>query len=84
MKIRKLLDKALRSPKSLRFSEAVRLAEAFGFRFDRTVGSHHIFVHPSVDQLLNLQDEGGQAKAYQIKQLLKLVEQNALDIEERP
>ena len=51
---RKLLEKALASPKNLRFEEAVALAEAVGFRLSRTSGSHHIFVHPDVPELLNL------------------------------
>jgi predicted RNA binding protein YcfA (HicA-like mRNA interferase family) len=62
----------------------VRLAEAFGFHLDRISGSHHIFVHPDVDELVNLQDSGGQAKAYQIRQFLQLVERHALELEERP
>ena len=37
-------------------------------------GSHHIFVHPEVPEPLNLQDIRGQAKPYQIRQLLRLVE----------
>lgn len=62
----------------------MRLAEAFGFHLDRISGSHHIFVHPDVDELVNLQDSGGQAKAYQIRQFLQLVERHALELEERP
>jgi hypothetical protein len=40
----------------------------------RTSGSHHIFTHPAVRELLNLQDVKGKAKPYQIGQFLKLVE----------
>ena len=50
------------------------LAEAFGFRLSRVRGSHHIFVHPRVRELVNLQDVGGKAKPYQIRQFLRLVE----------
>jgi|GEM_PF-1610575 len=39
-KAKELLQKALRSPASLRFDETVRLAEAFGFRRARQRGSH--------------------------------------------
>jgi hypothetical protein len=31
----------------------VTLAEAFGFRLSRVKGSHHIFVHPQVRELVN-------------------------------
>ena len=48
----------------------------------RVSGSHHIFTHPDVPELVNLQDAGGQAKPYQIRQLLKLVEQHNLTLED--
>ena len=74
VKKRKLLQKALSSPKNVRFSEVVTLVEAFGFRLSRVKGSHHIFVHPEVRELINLQNVGGKAKPYQIRQFLRLVE----------
>jgi predicted RNA binding protein YcfA (HicA-like mRNA interferase family) len=77
----KLLRKALLGPTNLRFAEIVSLAEAFGFRMSRTVGSHHIFVHPRVKELLNLQEVKGKAKAYQVGQFLRLVEKYNLKLE---
>ena len=74
VKKRKLLQKALSSPKNVRFSEMVTLVEAFGFHLSRVKGSHHIFVHPEVRELINLQNVGGKAKPYQIRQFLRLVE----------
>ena len=56
------------------------LARAFGFHLSRVSGSHHIFVHPSVRELLNLQDVRGRAKAYQVRQLLQLVERYNLSL----
>lgn len=79
---RKLLEKALRTPHGLRFEEAKRLAHGFGFRLDRVSGSHHIFKRPGIPQLVNLQDCGGKAKAYQVRQLLKLVEMHNLPLED--
>jgi predicted RNA binding protein YcfA (HicA-like mRNA interferase family) len=73
-KARELLQKAIRSPASLRFEEMVRLAEAFGFRQARQQGSHHIFIRPDVKELVNIQDVHGMAKPYQVRQFLKLVE----------
>ena len=70
----KLLQKALSSPANLRFEEACALARAFGFHPSRVKGSHHIFAHPSVRELVNLQEVRGKAKPYQVKQLLVLVE----------
>jgi predicted RNA binding protein YcfA (HicA-like mRNA interferase family) len=82
MKKKKLLRKALTSPKNFRFGDMVSLVEAFGFRLSRTSGSHHIFVHPDVDELVNLQEVQGKAKPYQISQFLRLVENYDLELEE--
>ena len=64
------------------FSDMQRLVEAFGFELRRTSGSHHVFVHPDVRELLNLQEVRGQAKPYQIRQFLRLVERYALSLED--
>jgi hypothetical protein len=61
-----------------------RLVEAFGFELKRVSGSHHIFAHADVLELVNLQEVDGQAKPYQIRQFLKLVERYSLELEERP
>jgi predicted RNA binding protein YcfA (HicA-like mRNA interferase family) len=48
----------------------------------RRSGSHHIFTHPDVTELVNLQDVKGEAKPYQIRQFLRLVEKYNLRLEE--
>ena len=78
----KLLKKLLSGSKNIRFSEAVAGAEMFGFRLQRINGSHHIFAHPEVLELVNLQDVKGKAKPYQVKQLLQLVERYNLKMED--
>lgn len=83
MKKLKLLEKLLFSPNNVRFSEAVACANAFGFRIDRINGSHHIFVHTNIPELVNLQNAKGKAKGYQVKQLLQLIEKYNLQIEEK-
>lgn len=80
MNPQKLLKKALSSPASLRFEEACALARAFGFHLSRVSGSHHIFAHHGVRELVNLQEVGGEAKPYQVKQLLGLVERYNLSL----
>ena len=80
MNSEKLLRKALTTPKNLRFSEMVNLAEAFGFRLSRTSGSHHIFARPGVTELVNLQEVKGKAKPYQVAQFLQLVEKYNLKL----
>lgn len=55
------------------FADLTRLAEACGFVLDRVAGSHHIYVHDRSPNL-NLQDVGGEAKPYQVRQFLRLVD----------
>ena len=57
------------------------LAEAFGFRLARVKGSHHIFVHPGIQDFVNLQNDKGYAKAYQVQQFLNLVEEYSIRME---
>jgi predicted RNA binding protein YcfA (HicA-like mRNA interferase family) len=64
------------------FSDMSRLVETFGFELRRTSGSHHVFVHPEVRELVNLQEVRGQAKPYQVRQFLRLVERYALRMED--
>lgn len=74
--------RVLRSQANVRFAEVVGLAEGFGFQHARTTGSHHIYKHPAVRELLNLQDVNGEAKPYQVRQFLKLVEAYNLTLPE--
>jgi len=67
---------------NVRFEDVAGLAEGFGFKLSRVKGSHHIFAHPAIPGLLNLQEVGGQAKPYQIRQLLRLVERYNLQLGE--
>lgn len=75
----KLLKKVLARPENTRFAELITVVEAFGFRLSRVRGSHHIYTHPRVNELLNLQNRNGKAKPYQIRQFLNLVEEYDLD-----
>lgn len=84
MNPRKLLKKLLSGSRNIRFAELVTVVEAFGFQLDRVSGSHHIFVHPQVPELINIQDVQGQAKPYQVTQTLKLIERHHLKLEDTP
>jgi predicted RNA binding protein YcfA (HicA-like mRNA interferase family) len=79
---KKFLLKILQNQKNIKFSDFIRLIEAFGFKLDRINGSHHIFVHPDILDIINIQNVKGEAKPYQIKQFLKIVELNNLKLEE--
>jgi predicted RNA binding protein YcfA (HicA-like mRNA interferase family) len=83
MNRRRLLRKlASGSLKNVPFSDLRNLVEGFGFRLDRVTGSHHIFVHPDIPELVNLQEVKGEAKPYQIRQFLRLLERHNLRLEE--
>ncbi len=45
-------------------------------------GGHHIFGHPDIPELVNLQEVGGQAKPYQLRQFLRLVERYNVKMEQ--
>jgi hypothetical protein len=80
---RRLLARVARGElANVSFADMRRLVEAFGFDLRRTSGSHHVFVHPAVRELLNLQEVRGQAKPFQIRQFLRLVERYALSMED--
>ena len=64
--------------KNVAFEDMQSLVEAFGFVLRRVSGSHHIFAHRDVPELVNFQEVDGQAKPYQIRQFLKLVERYSL------
>ncbi len=82
MNKRKLLEKILSGSKNVRFDDMITLIQAFGFRLSRTKGSHHIYTHPDVKELVNFQEVDGKAKPYQVRQFLKLVERYNLKLTE--
>ena len=80
-KKQKLYQKILSGSKNIRFGDLITLLIAFGFELDRTRGSHQIYKHPQVIEVLSLQEsKNGQAKPYQIEQFLELVEKYDLNM----
>ncbi|MDA0365041.1 MAG: type II toxin-antitoxin system HicA family toxin [Chloroflexi bacterium] len=67
---------------NVRFDDLVDLANGFGLREQRVVGSHRIFAHPDHgERAISLQPRRGEAKPYQIRQLLAFVERYDLNLE---
>ena len=64
------------------FDDARRLLEALGFDELRVRGSHHVYARSGIAEQLNIQDRGGRAKPYQLRQLVALVRRYDLRIEE--
>jgi predicted RNA binding protein YcfA (HicA-like mRNA interferase family) len=57
-----------RSDANVSFSDLCSLLLALGFA-KRTRSSHHIFTRDGVEELINLQSDGKDAKPYQVKQV---------------
>lgn len=64
--------------RSVSFRDFERLLLAFGFTLDRTSGSHRQYVHPAIPRAFPVQPGGKDAKRYQLRELLDLVERHAL------
>jgi len=52
----------------------------FSTRLIRVNGSHPIFSHSMVTELVNLQEVGGETKPYQIRQFMRLIERYNITI----
>lgn len=81
-KKQKLLKQILSGSKNINFDDIVTVVEAFGFTFSRVNGSHHIFIHPQISELVNMQNAKEQAKPYQVRQFLSIIEKYNLNLED--
>ena len=68
---------------NVRFTDLLRLAGELGFELDRRRGSHRILSHPEFSERLNLQIVQGQAKPYQVRQVVKLITKYNLKLTNR-
>lgn len=71
---RKLYDSIIsgRSDANIPFEQTVNLLVHLGFR-ERIRGSHHVFVKEGIEELIDLQDVGGECKPYQVKQMREVL-----------
>jgi hypothetical protein len=84
-KVAKTLQKVLRgnSDANIRFADLRSLLKHLRFE-ERIRGDHHIFTQDKVAEIINIQPRGGNAKAYQVKQVRGLILSYHLELEERP
>jgi len=68
-----------RNDQSIRFSELTHLLLALRFN-ERINGDHHIFYREDIEEILNLQPKGSQAKAYQVKQVRSIILKYHLEV----
>jgi len=73
-KFDKLLSHILRgmSDANIPFEDFRHLLRRLGFE-ERIRGNHHIFTKDGVEEILNLQPKGRQAKPYQVKQVREVI-----------
>jgi len=69
--------------RSVTFRDFLALIEAFGFKEARSRGSHRCFAHPDCPKLLVVQPKGADAKRYQIRELLGMIEEFGLPLKDR-
>nr|WP_277620397.1 type II toxin-antitoxin system HicA family toxin [Rippkaea orientalis] len=54
----------------------------FGFELARINGSHHIYIHPNIPELINIQNRKGEVTTYQVRQALSLINRYNLTLDE--
>ena len=83
MKSTQLFTRMLRGEvANVDFQDLIRLLGDLGFRERRGRGSHHIFTRSDIAEIVNLQRERGDAKAYQVRQVCALIRKYDLRLEE--
>ena len=78
----KILIKIMNSYNNVKFDDLARVINKYGFIWQRTRGSHNIYVNNNIKEIINIQNVNGKAKPYQVKQVLKLIEKYNLEMED--
>lgn len=81
----KILERILRgtSDANIAFDDLRRLLRSLGFD-ERIRGSHHIFTKEGIEEILNIQSKGSNAKPYQVRQIRNIVLKHRLGGEDDP
>lgn len=73
--VRDILLRMQQNPKNVRFSDLCKVCDAYFGQARQRSGSHRIYATPwQGDPRVNLQNDKGMAKFYQVKQVLKAIE----------
>jgi hypothetical protein len=71
----KILDQMRREPKNVEFADLLKVCELYFGKPRRSAGSHVIFKTPwAGDPRVNIQNDKGKAKAYQVRQILLAID----------
>ena len=60
------------SDANLAFDDLCYVLRHLGFT-ERVKGDHHIFSHPEIEEIVNVQPRDGKAKPYQVKQVRNII-----------
>ena len=82
-KLAKVLERLLSgtADANIGFDDLCRLLQRLGFEM-RTRGSHHVFRRPGIEEKVNLQRDGNNAKPYQVRQVCSIVLKYHLELGE--
>jgi hypothetical protein len=74
-KVNEIITTMQRNPKGISFQDLCKVCDAIFGEARQTSSSHRIYKTPwQGDPRVNLQNDKGMAKAYQVKQVLKAIE----------
>lgn len=74
-KINEIISKMKQNPKGIRFSDLSKVCDHFFGKPRISSGSHRVYKTPwQGDPRINIQNDKGKAKAYQVKQVLLALE----------
>ena len=65
--------------RNIKFADLQKILDALGFQC-RIKGDHFIYWKNSVDEIINIQPDGNQAKPYQIKQVRGIILKYGLEV----
>lgn len=70
-----ILEKLRRNPTGARFTELCKVCDYYFGEARQVGGSHRVYKTPWIgDPRVNIQNDNGMAKSYQVKQVMKAVE----------
>jgi len=74
-KIKEIVIKMKQNPKGIRYADLCKVCEHYFGEPRQTAGSHRVYKTPwRGNPRVNIQNSGGKAKAYQVRQVLKAID----------
>ena len=75
-----IIDEMRNNTSGIRFADLCKVCEHFFGQARQTSGSHRVYKTPWIgDPRVNVQNDKGKAKVYQVRQVLKAIEQMEIE-----